>query len=293
MAFEDEINRVSTMLQSMGLNEYQASALSYLFLLGETKATALSKASGVPPARIYDVLNDLVKMGLVTVRPGRPSLYTARSPKEAVSLLMAQQRENLRRTLRRLEDQASDFIDAAESLYLKGADAAPTVPLLRIVTVGSVSLEETRNVYDSAEKEILILSKAMEYFPDVRENLERAKKRGVSTRIIMMSPESMRPEEREKQAEILEALNATLGKKVSLRFSQEIPIRGSIVDPDVGGRAIFLVEDPGVPFFLREAAITSHNSVVKGLALMFDLLWEYRSKQLDWDRLEVANHSLE
>lgn len=267
-------------MANMKLNEYQASALSYLFLLGETKATALSKASGVPTARIYDILNDLVKMGFVTVRPGRPSLYTARSPEEVVSLLMAEQRENLRRTLSRLEDQAADFAEAAHRVYLRGARVGPTVPLLRIVTVGNVSLEETRNLYDSAEKEILILSKAMEYFPYVSGNLENAKKRGVSTKVIMMRPELLGPEEKRKQAEIIGAVIGTLGKEVSLRFSSEVPIRGSIIDPDVGRRAIFLVEDPGVPFFLREAAITSHSSVVRGLALMFDLLWEHRSQQL-------------
>jgi hypothetical protein len=52
-------------------------------------------------------------------------------------------------------------------------------------------------------------------------------------------------------------------------------MRGCIVDPEMGGKALFLVEEVGVPFFLREAAITSHPSVVKGLTTLFDLMWRY------------------
>jgi len=274
MAFQDEINRIVSLLTSMGLNRYQASALSHLLLLGETKATVLSKVSGIPTARIYDVLNDLIKMGLLIKKPGRPSLYKPRPPEDIVSLLMAVQRENLRKRLSILEDHAKDFTKAAKKVYLKGVKGAPTVPLIRIVTVGNVSLEETRNLYDSAVKEILILSKAMEYFPDVAENLKKAKEREVSIKIILMKPESMTRGDRIKQAKIVEAIKKTLGRKVMLRFSKEVPIRGSLIDAEIGGQALFLVEDPGVPFFFREAAITSHSSVVKGLALMFNLLWE-------------------
>ena len=56
---EAKINQVKFTLMNMGLNEYQASALAHLMYLGETKATTLSKASGVPNARIYGVLDEL------------------------------------------------------------------------------------------------------------------------------------------------------------------------------------------------------------------------------------------
>jgi hypothetical protein len=92
-----------------------------------------------------------------------------------------------------------------------------------------------------------------------------------------MKPDMLEPEDREKQAKMLEKINEMLGEGVEIRFTDEIPIRGCIVDPKIGGKALFLVEDPGVPFFLREAAITSHQSVVRGLALMYSLLWEHKT----------------
>ena len=281
MAFTEEIGQITSLLVTMGLNEYQASALSHLLLLGETKAAEVSKASGVPPARIYDVLDDLAKMGLVTKKPGRPSLYAPRSPQDMVNLLIAIQRENLQKKLAFLESKAKTLVDIANKVYLKGEKGTESVPLFRIVSVGDVSLEETKSMYDAATQEILILSRAMEYFPQVSENLKTAKTRGVNIRIILMNPNLMGQEDKEKQEKILHILRKTLGKKLMLRFSDNVPIRGSITDPENNGRAIFLVEDPGVPFFFREAAVTSHKSVVKGLALMFNLLWEHKSKKLD------------
>ncbi|RJS86288.1 hypothetical protein CW701_02655 [Candidatus Bathyarchaeota archaeon] len=60
---EGSIRRVKMLLMDMGLNDYQASALANLLYLGETKASILSRASGVPRVRIYGVLEELAKRG--------------------------------------------------------------------------------------------------------------------------------------------------------------------------------------------------------------------------------------
>jgi hypothetical protein len=72
-------------------------------------------------------------------------------------------------------------------------------------------------------------------------------------------------------------LNKVLQNNPEIRYCKDVHIRGCIIDPNSEGRALFLVEEEGVPFFLREAAITSHPGVVKGLANMFDLKWKYDS----------------
>lgn len=266
------------LLSRMGLNEYQASALASLILIGETKPTTLSKTSGVPSARIYGILEALAKRGLVTVRPGRPVFYKPRPPEDIASSLISWNMNELKEKLEILENYAKDFTDIGEKVYLKGEIGVPTIPLLRIVRVGEVSLEETKKIYDTAKEEIFILSKAMEYLPDVSENLKKAITKGVPIKIMLIKSELLNPEDRKKQGNTLEIIKE-LGSEIELRFSEEIPIRGCIIDPKEGGHALFLVEDPGVPFFLREAAITSHSSVVRGLGLMFCLMWDYKSKK--------------
>jgi len=277
LAFEKDIVQTKLLLINMGLNEYQAAAMAHLIFLGETKATTLSKTSKVPSARIYGVLDQLAKMGLITIRPGRPVLFTPRPLEDIASSLVTFSMSELKEKLRILEDYAKNFVETSKKIYLKGKKGVPRVPLLRIVSVGEVSLDETKKLYDAAEKEIQILSRAMEYFPEVADKLREALARGVSSKIILMKPDMLGSEDREKQAKILEKINEALGSGVEIRFTDEIPIRGCIVDPKTGGKALFLVEDPGVPFFLREAAITSHQSVVRGLALMYSLLWKHKT----------------
>lgn len=277
MAFEKDINQARLLLMNMGLNEYQASALSHLLLLGETKATTLSKTSKVPSARIYGVLDQLAKMGLLNTRPGRPVLYNPRPLEDIAGSLVSLSIDELKQKLRVLEAYSKDLIEIGKKFYLKGEKGIPMVPLFRIVSVGEVSLDETKKLYYRAKKEIQILSRAMEYFPQVSDKLREATVRGVSLRIILMAPNMLEPEDRKKQAKILEKIKEALGARFEVRFTDEIPIRGCIVDAERGGNALFLVEDPGVPFFLREAAITSHQSVVGGLALMYNLLWKHKT----------------
>jgi len=277
-SYEEHIEKTHLMLMDMGLNEYQALTLAHLLFIGEAKAAELSKVSGVPSARIYGVLGELVRMGLILVRPGRPSIYVALPPREVAERLLFIRAREFEQKMKKLREHANAFIETASRIYLKGKRGVGTVPLLRIVGVGEASLAETRKLYDMAEEEILVISRAMEYLPDVADSLKKAIGRGVSVKVILMDPKFMGPEDREKQAKILKILEGPPFTGVLVRFSDDIPIRGCIIDPRKGTGALFLVEDPGVPFSFREAAITSHPSVVRGLALMFSLIWDYKSR---------------
>ncbi|HUV53703.1 MAG TPA: helix-turn-helix domain-containing protein [Candidatus Krumholzibacteriaceae bacterium] len=275
---EPKVNQVKYNLMNMGLNEYQASALAHLMYLGETKATTLSKASGVPNARIYGVLDELSQKGLLIMRPGRPALYAPLSPEEIADALVSVSREEVRRRLSVVESYRSEFESAAAEMYLKAGASEQRTGLIRVVSVGDVSIEETRKLYRSAKETLLISTRAMEYFQQVNEDLADALNRGVSVKILMRSPESLSESDREKQDAILGAMGAAFEDGYEVRFSDEVEIRGCVVDPADGGKALFLVEEEGVPFFLREAALTFHPGVVRALGAMFDLKWRFDSR---------------
>jgi len=275
---EPQVNQVKFILMNMGLNEYQASALANLIYLGETKATTLSKASGVPNARIYGVLDELSQKGLLIMRPGRPAQYAPLSPEEIADALVSASREEIRRRLSVVESYRSEFESAASEMYLKAGASEQRTSLIRVVSVGDVSIEETRKLYRSAEVTLLISTRAMEYFTQVEEDLADALSRGVSVKILMRSPETLSASDREKQEAILGSMRTTFEGGYEVRFSGEVEIRGCVVDPAGGGKALFLVEEEGVPFFLREAALTFHPGVARALGAMFDLKWRFDSK---------------
>jgi sugar-specific transcriptional regulator TrmB len=278
---ERRTNQVKYLLVEMGLNEYQASALSHLLYLGETKATTLSKASGVPNARIYGVLDELSQKGLVTMKPGRPALYSPMTPADISNALIADAREEVRRRLSMIESNSEDFKSLAEEVFLKARKVGARVPLLRIVGVGDVSLEETKKLYQSAKETVRIMTRAMEYFDEVADELREVVSRGVSVKVLMMSDKRLDQGDLVKRDESIKKMRGSLGNSVEVRLADEVIIRGCVVDPDLEGKALFLVEEVGVPFILREAAITSHPGVVKGLASMFDMIWRFNSTSPD------------
>ncbi len=115
----------------------------------------------------------------------------------------------------------------------------------------------------------------MAYFDQVQDDLKEAVSNGVDIRVIMRKPDSLSPEDAVKQNENIIGLKEILGADAKVRYSPEVEIRGVIMDPESEGRALFLVEEEGIPFFLREAALTNHPGVVKALASMFDLKWQF------------------
>jgi sugar-specific transcriptional regulator TrmB len=279
---EPQIKQVKFQLTNMGLNEYQASALAHLIYLGETKATTLSKASGVPNARIYGVLDELSQKGLIIVRPGRPALYAPLTPQEIADALVSASREEIRKELTIIESYKEEFEKLSSKVFLKAGTADPRTSLIRIISVGDVSLEETKKLYRKANESLLISTRAMEYFDEVKDELSGAAKRGIKIRILMRNPDTLDTSDNAKQGHIIASIKNLLGEDVQLHFSDAVEIRGCIIDPESDGEALFLVEEEGVPLFLREAALTTHPGVARALGSMFNLKWRFDSTSLSF-----------
>lgn len=58
------MEQVIKQLKKLGFNEYEAKSYAALVKLGKTNAYQVSKVSGVPRARIYDILNNLCERGI-------------------------------------------------------------------------------------------------------------------------------------------------------------------------------------------------------------------------------------
>jgi len=116
----------------------------------------------------------------------------------------------------------------------------------------------------------------------VKDELAGAAKRGIKIRILMRSPDTLDPADSVKQAHIIASIKNLLGEDIQLHFSDAVEIRGCIIDPESDGEALFLVEEEGVPLFLREAALTTHPGVAKALGSMFNLKWRFDSTSLSF-----------
>ncbi len=151
--------------------------------------------------------------------------------------------------------------------------------LIRVVSVGEASERETRIMYAESKREINVISRSFEYYPKVRKELIKASERGVEIKILLLGHRFVDERTRKVQSEVMKMVRSDIEAEIRLSKTS-LPLRGSIVDPSYDyrtGKAIFVVEDPEMPLYLRDAAVTENPSLVAGMKKYFDLIWEYET----------------
>ncbi|RLI79432.1 hypothetical protein DRP05_04015 [Archaeoglobales archaeon] len=152
-------------LKKLGLSEYEAKV--YVSLVGIGKATAreVHEVSGVPRARVYDVLNRLTSKGFVDVEEGEPKRFKPVEPRKVIEKLKLE-----------LIKAADDCIIELESLRMsKQKDFSPALVIRGEWNI----LEKIRDAIFEAEEEILIISANSELILSLHDDLRELKKRVV------------------------------------------------------------------------------------------------------------------
>jgi sugar-specific transcriptional regulator TrmB len=268
------------MLERLGLTEYEQTALAELLALGRTTAPNLAEATGIPKARIYGVLDSLADRGYIEVIPGRPKEYQPKPPEEVLDRAVENHRQEFERYRQDLDSMREDFLAEFRPRYERASeDIRPAEELFHVVDVGEPSETETRRLYREADRRVDVITKSFAYLKAVEPALAEALDR-VDVRALLNHPDLLSAENREIQADIVARLRESY-PEVSLRFSTgQLPWRGTLIDPSMAydsGEAIFLVEEPGVPDHMRQAAITENGSFVAGLKRYMDLVWDHES----------------
>jgi sugar-specific transcriptional regulator TrmB len=268
------------MLERLGLTEYEQTALAELLALGRTTAPNLAEATGIPKARIYGVLDSLADRGYIEVIPGRPKEYQPKPPEEVLDRAVENHRQEFERYRQDLDSMREDFLAEFRPRYERASeDVRPAEELFHVVDVGEPSETETRRLYREADRRVDVITKSFAYLEAVEPALAEALDR-VDVRALLNHPDLLSAENREIQADIVARLHESY-PEVSLRFSTgQLPWRGTLIDPSMAydsGEAIFLVEEPGVPDHMRQAAITENGSFVAGLKRYMDLVWDHES----------------
>lgn len=75
---------VTEKLRNLGLTDYESKAYLSFVLNGEMTARELSHESGVPYSKTYEVASNLEKKGLIEVQKGRPMVFRAIPPQQAL-----------------------------------------------------------------------------------------------------------------------------------------------------------------------------------------------------------------
>jgi sugar-specific transcriptional regulator TrmB len=166
-------------LRKLGLSSYEIGVFLALTQTGQLKAKDISKISGIPHGRIYDVLYSLEKRGLVSVIPSEPRIFEAVESGIAIDSLIEQERMKLggiekekKAVLKEFNSSRTLIPPSKEkeriSVYY-GSDAA--------INIGRVGIERAR-------KEVLINTTRLEDTL-AQEIMARKMLEGVSLKVMV------------------------------------------------------------------------------------------------------------
>jgi sugar-specific transcriptional regulator TrmB len=275
MISKPEITHIEKILQELGLGVYQSRALAHLYALGKSKAAEVAKASGIPRSKIYSILKELSGLRLAKQIGTKPLQFEPIEPKIGLENLKIAKKMQVQKEMDTIDAFASSRLDLLTSVYAKSRHTETEEEFLEIITVGPASETETRNLYQKAEHEINVISRAFEYFPKVKDLLQRKIDSGVILKVILLNASYLTQQDGIVQNTMKELL---LSMGAVVRISpHKLPIRFTLIDPSYEydrGSVLFLVEEEAIPVFMRFAVLSDNHSLAAGFKQYFDLLWK-------------------
>lgn len=107
MSQEETISKAVSLLQDLGLKEYEARCFMALTQLPEGTAKEIHEISDVPRTRVYDAIRVLESQGLVEVQHSSPQVYRAVGIAEAAQTLQTKYDDRI--------ETLQSYLEAAES----------------------------------------------------------------------------------------------------------------------------------------------------------------------------------
>jgi len=96
-------------LKALGLNSYESKVFLTLCERGAMDGKTLSKISGVPLGRIYDVLRDLEHKGAIYVQNSRPKIYAVPDVERAIENIMRSKVEEIQKEIGEMKVLAEEL----------------------------------------------------------------------------------------------------------------------------------------------------------------------------------------
>ena len=264
-------------LNNFGLNTYEAK--SYLSLLVKEHLTAgeVAKLSGIPRARIYETLENLLQKGLCRAIPGKVKTYGAVDPiilkdKFNTRFLEAQKElESKRKALTNTKQETEIVIDQLIPLYEKSRSNKDPLDYIDIVKDPLQVHYRACELAANAEKEILVFTKPP--FSTSRGQIlsqqnkieSQSLKKGVVNKSIYEIPTD--PEERKL---VIEEVKCAIASGEQAKIVDDLPLKMAIFDEK---NVIYFLEDPVLQRLSLTCMIIQHHSLARTLKITFESLW--------------------
>ena len=263
-------------LIALGLTTYEAKV--YLSMLGRNSLTAseISRLSGVPRQRTYDVLNSLHIKGLCVEVPGEVMKYHASEPEEALLGMLVDRNREFQRRLEEQRELAVSLAKEIEFSKEKAADPEDPSKAIQVFVHPDQILRKYDEMLLGAEEEVLAMAR-LPYTQARAEKTYEKVKEGVKVRFLIDE------EVLEKEPAMIEAIFRLYGENEH-RFIRGVPMKCDIFDR----KAVLLTSKVeaynGFVTFLIKSRELAH-----GLAMLFESLWNSAVPAAEkWNEIERA-----
>jgi len=254
------MERIITNLRKLGLNVYESKAYLGLTTTGVATAAELAETSGIPRAKVYEVLKGLEKSGFVISAGGRPAKFKAMPMDAVISKIQDQARSD--------HDERLRQIDRAKTAVMKELAGLDT-PLDEEAEGMVWVLKGRENIYTSIEKLIDEAKKKLTF---------ATTEKGVLRKLSHYGAKLAEAAERGVEVKLLApvtAINARVIKdnleRFDIKHSYTAMTRFLLSDDEKG--IVILVPD-GVQKAGESALYVNSPYFISGLGHYFDHKWE-------------------
>ena len=176
------MEKAESLLKDIGMKEYEAKAFISIVQCGVCSAEQVSKMSHIPLTRVYETMQSLQKLGIVTVLNTRPKKYRLVSVDALANLI-----DNKRRQMEQELDKASTIMKEIKSIVPKASmgDSEEIREGFWIFKGRETAIRKIMEEEKDAEKEILYFSDDFSWLPRIRKVLEDKASNGVTVKVLI------------------------------------------------------------------------------------------------------------
>tara|TARA_Y100000034_G_C6909629_1_gene423601 strand:- start:3027 stop:3818 length:792 start_codon:yes stop_codon:yes gene_type:complete len=180
---------VKRIKEYFNLNIYETKVWLALLSKGIASAGEIAELSAVPRSRTYDVLESLEKRGFAIVKIGKPVKYIAVKPTEVIEKMKSKTLYDAQEKIKSL----SNLKDTSEYTELESLHNTGISPIKPHEITGSVKgraniLSRTRELLESAQKEVLICTSVLDFEDKSRvliPTIEKLNKKNIKVKLAL------------------------------------------------------------------------------------------------------------
>jgi sugar-specific transcriptional regulator TrmB len=243
----------------LGLTSYEAKAYLTLVRRDSFTAAQVSRQSGLPRQRIYDVLGSLVQKGIAVARPGAVVKYAATAPELAINMLVEQHRQELAEK----EAEARLIIEGLKPAFEAGQAHTDPLEYIEVLRDRRAINERFAELQAQVKREILVFTKPPYATPPQENVAGLAVTQTHAARSIYEFGVF-------DDTNVAEGVRRFIEAGEDARFVAELPLKLVIIDETI---VMFGMEDPVAGGADLTIVVVEHSSLARVLKTAFDAIW--------------------